>query len=101
MLCKNQAHELRTPADIIGTECRKCFEGRQSRWKSRRGQAMQLLRGLEQNGIDVTDIETKAEKVAVAIKIFERCGVDPVRAEHILRHNPDQFVQLMTALERL
>lgn len=33
---------------------------------------MQLLRGLEQNGVNVSGIETRADKVAIAIKSFER-----------------------------
>lgn len=62
---------------------------------------MQLLRGLEQHGVDVTTIEHEADKLAVALRIFERCGIDPVRAEYVLQRNPDQFVRLMQAMDRL
>lgn len=66
-------HPHNGPADILpdGT-CRHCDRIRQAKYKTRRGAAMQLLRGLEQNGVNVSGIETRADKVAIAIKSFER-----------------------------
>lgn len=95
-------HPHNGPADILpdGT-CRHCDRIRQAKYKTRRGEAMTLLRGLETNGIDVTDIGNKADKVAVALKIFERCGINPVRAESVWRRNPEQFARLMQAMDKL
>lgn len=47
MLCKRGEHELRVPADYIGSECRPCFNERQHRYDVRRKSAMALLRDIE------------------------------------------------------
>jgi hypothetical protein len=47
MLCKKSLHELRGPADYVGSDCRKCFYDRQARYDARRRTAMAYLRELE------------------------------------------------------
>lgn len=89
MLCKNELHELRTPADFIGTECRKCHDGRQTKYKTRRGQAMALFRALEARGIDVHDLN-KAERILVAAAALQDVmDFKSGRAQLALQRDPE------------
>ncbi|MGX7836043.1 hypothetical protein ACWKSR_12905, partial [Campylobacter fetus subsp. venerealis] len=56
MLCKNQLHDLRSPADRIGTECRHCHDKRQTTYRERQRLALALLRQMESAGLKTPDL---------------------------------------------
>lgn len=65
--CHND-HPIRGPRDLLPNgDCRECDRQYQARYRTRRGQAMRLMRGLEAAGIDCTDIDERADEVAAAI----------------------------------
>jgi hypothetical protein len=66
--CHN-GHLIKGPRDLFADgECRECDKQYQAKYRTRRGQAMTLLRTLEKAGIDTADIESRAAQVAVTLK---------------------------------
>src|SRR5882724_1356519 len=100
-LCKYQRHELRTPADLIGTECRQCFNGRRRRCDDRKKRGLKLLRKLEEHGIDVSNIENKADKVAAAVQILAVLDIDPARADYLFRTNQAAYRLALEMVDKL
>ncbi len=47
MLCKNDLHPLRGPADYVSGECKQCWQQRQDRYRARRDSAMSVLKDIE------------------------------------------------------
>ena len=47
MLCKNDLHPLRGPADFVSGECKQCWQQRQDRYRARRDSAMSVLKDIE------------------------------------------------------
>ena len=98
----SHGHPQRGPMDYFPDgQCRHCDRDRQAKYKTRRKEAMGLLRSLESRGIDITDIQNRAEKVSVALQILDICDVDPIKAERIMQRNPDLFLRAMQTVDKL
>jgi hypothetical protein len=66
--CHN-GHEIKGPRDLFADgECRLCDRAYQAKYRTRRGQAMTLLRTLEKAGINTSDIDRRASQVAATLQ---------------------------------
>lgn len=65
--CRN-GHIIKGPRDLFADgECRECDRAYQAKYRTRRGQAMTLLRTLEKAGINTSDIDRRAVQVAATL----------------------------------
>lgn len=65
--CHN-GHVIKGPRDLFADgECRACDKAYQAKYRTRRGQAMALLRELERAGINTCDIDRRAPLVAATL----------------------------------
>jgi len=68
VICHN-GHVIKGSRDLFANgECRACDKAYQSKYRTRRGQAMTLLRTLERAGIDTADIDRRAHQVAATLQ---------------------------------
>lgn len=98
MLCKNHLHELRGPTDVIGTECRPCYDNRQHRRDDRRKLAMSLLRQMETAGIKESDLR-ETDGFAIGLRWASIADDDELAA--IEQRHPALVGKLRNQLARI